>query len=243
MNYYVLKPAGGIRFGTKWAYAEQVGSVNYGEGKYCPVCGRPMGGLEWLPPHRVKLSSAKPEKWGDFVWGAGFDLMVSSRFKELYEVEGLKGIDHFYPPAEIVRVGTRKTGDLPEGIPIYHLVSIRWNGANLDDNASEVERMIAKLPLCPYHRGSIVSLERVALQPNSWDGSDIFLAGGGLGNAIMVSRSFHYVVKEHSLTNAWLIPAENYAYREIGGWYVRDSNETAEQPSAMRGKQHPPATG
>lgn len=228
MRFYVLEPVGGLMFGTKWAYGEPVGTRVFGDGRHCPFCGRPITGYEWQPPHRIKLSSAKPEKWGDFVWGAGFDLMVSNRFKQIYELEGLNGIEYFYPPVDIIRVGTRKAGDLPEGIPIYHLVSIRWNGANLDDQESEVKRKPEKPPLCPYHRGGIIYLKQMILQPDSWDGSDIFLAGGGLDSAIIVSQRFYDIVKKYSLTNAWLIPAENYAYREIGGWYLRGYSEITE---------------
>lgn len=242
MRFYVLEPVGGIMFGTKWAYGEQVAPIVQGDGRDCPFCGRTIGGYEWLPPHRIKLSSAKREKWGDFVWGAGFDLMVSSRFKKLYEAEGLNGIEHFYAPAEIVRVGTRKTGDLPEGVPTYHLVRIRWNGANLDDQASEVKRKPEKPPLCPYHRGGIVSFEQMVLQPDSWDGSDIFLAGGGLNSAIMVSQRFHDLAQNYRLANAWLVPAGHYAYREIGGWYVRNPDESPHS-SFSRGKRQPPVPG
>ena len=74
--------------------------------------------------------------------------MVSGRFKALYEAEGLTGIDYFHPPAEIVRVGTRKTGDLPPSLPDYHLVEIKWNGANLDDTASEIARTRVECAFC-----------------------------------------------------------------------------------------------
>ena len=99
MKFYVLEPEKGMLFGTKWAYADQVDPVVISEEAehYCPVCGGPVGMLKWLPPYRVKLSSAKPEKWGDFVWGAGFLLLVSDRFKAVYEREGLTGITAFLP--------------------------------------------------------------------------------------------------------------------------------------------------
>ncbi len=39
-GFYILKPDGRIRFGTKWAYADQVDPVLYAKGNFCPVCGR-----------------------------------------------------------------------------------------------------------------------------------------------------------------------------------------------------------
>lgn len=116
----MLEPEAGNRFGTKWAYADQIDPVDRGECKKCPVCGSPVSGLEWLPPHLIKLSSAKPEKWGDFVWGAGFKLIVSQFFRQTYKKEGLVGLA-FYPPAEIVRLGRGKTGVLPANLPTYYL--------------------------------------------------------------------------------------------------------------------------
>ncbi|HOL56854.1 MAG TPA: hypothetical protein PK351_06265 [Spirochaetota bacterium] len=98
---------------------------------YCPVCGRAVSMLKWLPPHRVKLSSAKPEKWGDFVWGAGFTLLVSDRFKAIYEQEDLRGVK-FFSPVGVVRIGTRKTGYLPSGMPTYYSIEVIWGGAKLD---------------------------------------------------------------------------------------------------------------
>jgi hypothetical protein len=206
------------------------------------MCGNAISWLEWLPPHRIKLSSSKSEKWGDFVWGAGFQLMVSDRFKQLYETEGLRGIELFYPPAEIVRVGAGKTGTLPLGLPTYRLVQIAWNGANLDDQLSGVIRKPGKV-ICHYHRGWIQSLEQIALDANSWDGSDIFIARGGLNSAIIVTERFRQTIEDNSLKNAWLVPAENYAYREIGGWYVRTTNEFDDASLDTQGKRQPPKPG
>lgn len=222
MRFYVLKPEGGIRFGTKWAYAEEVDPVVISEeaAAYCPVCGRPVSMLKWLPPHRVKLSSAKPEKWGDFVWGP-YPLLVSGRFKEAYEREGLTGIKVFYPPVEIVRVGTRKTGDLPPGLPTYYLIEVVWNGANQDDLASKVVR--EKEPLCPYCRagGGRIKQEGIIFEEGSWTGVDIFTARGA-PVPIMVSERFKEVVEGYGLKNAWFIPAEKYGWDDDrpGLWYV-----------------------
>ena len=240
MEYFVLEPIGGQIFGTEWAYGEMVEPILLGEPHRCPVCKRPISLKEWLPPHRAKLSSAKPDKWGDFVWVLGA-LAVSERFREIYRAEGLTGIEHFYPVMEIVRTGTRNTGDLPKWLPAYSMVKIRWNGANLDDAGSEVRRKDSPLR-CTFDRGSVRAYERVALEPGSWDGSDIFEARG-LPAVIIVSERFHDVVEKRGLTNAWFIPAENYAYREAGGWYVRDPNETSGASSTSRGRRRPPAPG
>jgi hypothetical protein len=220
-NFYVLKPDGGIRFGTKWAYADQVDPVLRAEGNKCPVCGGPVGGRRWLPPHRVKLSSAKPEKWGDFVWGAGFELMVSARFKKAYDTEGLTGV-FFHVPAEIVRVGRRKTGDIPPSLPTYHLVEVMWNGANLDDMASAIIRK-SQGTECKFCRSAPISFERVVLDPTSWTGADIFQARGLYGD-IVVTQRFKRTVENHEMRNVWLIPVQKYAYDEHrpGLWYVRE---------------------
>ena len=88
-TFYVIKPAEGIRFGTKWAYAEINEPSQDDDPDICPVCQEPVTLLKWIPPLNIKLSRSHPNGWGDFLWGAGFYLMVSDRFKEIYEKEGL----------------------------------------------------------------------------------------------------------------------------------------------------------
>jgi hypothetical protein len=170
----------------------------------------------------IKLSSAKSDKWGDFAWGAGFRLMVSDRFKGIYEREALRGIAEFYPPAEIVRIGRRATGDIPSSLPDYCLAKIAWNGANLDDAGSGVVRKPHPYG-CTYCRGAVKSLERVVIDQDTWDGSDIFEARGLYGT-IVVSDRFGALIDKHDLKNALLIPAEKYVYdeRTPGLWYVKE---------------------
>jgi len=223
MNFYVIEPVGGIRFGTKWAYADQLDPVERGDAPECPVCGSAVGGLAWLPPHRVKLSSAKPEKWGDVLWGAGFLLMVSDRFKSAYEAEGLTGVTTFYQPAKVVRIGKGRTGDLPASLPAYHLIEIAWNGANQDDLASEVAR---ERPVrCSYCRagGFPRRQQGIIIEPGSWTGADIF-SPRGAPVEVIVSERFKQVVEAYKLKNLWLVPSEKYAYDDHrrGLWYVRE---------------------
>ena len=221
MRFYVLKPDGGIRFGTKWAYADQVDPVLRGEAPKCPVWGGFVGGLSWLPPHRARLSTANHDKWGDFVWGAGFALLVSARFKVAYEAESLKGITRFHPPVEIVRVGRKKAEDAPSSLPTYHLIDVVWKGANQDDLASGVmhERPVP----CSYCRvgGFPRRQSSIAIENGSWTGADVFTPKGAPVE-VMVSERFKKVLAAYELKNAWLVPAERYAYDDHhrGLWYL-----------------------
>lgn len=213
MKFYVLKSEGG-RFGTKWAYADILDPQNTEDvGPRCPVCGETVGPLVWLLPHRIKLASAKPEKWGDFLWGAGFGLMVSERFKQIYEQEGLRGIVRFWPPVEIVRMGTKKTGDLVPQPPTYYLIEINWDGAAMDEKASEVVVQYPEKPECSYCRQSgrgRLKQKGIILETGSWKGDDIFHARGAGG--ILVSERFKEVAERYRLKNVLLISAERYAY-------------------------------
>jgi hypothetical protein len=63
-DFYVLKPAGGIRFGKKWAYADLVDPVNRGDSEKCPLCNGPVSGRKWLPPLVDFLQVPGTGSWG-----------------------------------------------------------------------------------------------------------------------------------------------------------------------------------
>lgn len=227
-KFFVLEPEEGVMFGRKWAYAEPLKPNNTGDSQKCPVCGDPVGALRWLPPHRIKLSSAKSEKWGDFVWGAGFPLLVSTAFKEVYEQEGLTGISDFSPPVEVVRMGTLKSGQFPNPPPTYHLIHVPWGGANQDDTASGLRRELPEKITCAYCRSgfSWKKQDRIVIEEGSWDGSDIFEPRNA-PIQFMVSERFKHIADNYKFKNMWLIQAEKYGYdeRRRGLWYVNDSRE------------------
>jgi hypothetical protein len=79
--------------------------------------------------------------------------------------------------------------------------------------------------------GDPISWERLVFEEDSWSGADIFMTRGNLGD-IIVSERFRQFVEQCSIANAWLIPAEKWAYdehrsRKLGrserSWYVRDN--------------------
>lgn len=222
-RFYVLEPEEGIRFGTKWAYAEEIDPVNLGDADVCPVCGLVISLMRWLPPYRVKLSSAKPAKWGDFLWVGGTVIAVSERLKDIFTKEGLRGLESFEGPLEIIRYGTRKTGDFPIPPPKYFVVKIPWGRANQDDAASEVTERYDGETKCVYCRTGMKAKaqKRIIIDEQSWDGSDIFKPRGAPVQCV-VSERFKHVIDRWKISNTWLIPTEKYGYNPIGRFIVHD---------------------
>lgn len=224
-NFYILEPADGKMFGTKWAYADLLPPINTGDSEKCPVCGGSVSLRRWLPPFRIKLSSAKPNKWGDFVWGAGFPLLVSTKFKEIYEQEGLTGIEEFSAQVDIVRMGALKSGQFPQSQPAYHLIHVSWGGANQDDNASGLIQDSPRLNVCSFCRGGVTKRkqESVVIEEGSWNKNDIFKSRNA-PVPFIVSERFKRIIEKYQLTNIWLIPAERFAYDENrpGLWFVKN---------------------
>lgn len=219
-QFYVLIPEGG-RFGTKWAYGEKVDPVNRGEpDEYCPECGAPVTGLKWLPPYRIRLSSANPNKWGDFLWGVDFALMISGKLLKLYLKEYLSGIRAYTPPVEITRVGKFKHGYLPDNLPTYHLLDIPWDGANQDDESSELEWLGAPREYyCSYHaRGKniIRKQKRIIIEPGSWKGGDLFYVRGA-PKVLLITERFERILWENNIKNVMITPAEVFSYSDLLG--------------------------
>jgi len=219
MDFFVMKCENGL-FGTKWGYAERVEPLYQGETLRCPVCNAYVQGTDWLPPHTIKISSAKPEKWGDFLWGTIFPFMVNERFIKAYQDDGLTGIDTFYPKAKIARVGRKKTGDIPENIPSYYLVDVPWGKANMDDTKS---RAVRKGDICEYCHGFIHKFEGLYIEDGSWHGDDIFRPRGYSGRCV-VTEKFKNSVESRNMKNVQFIPAKLIDYEEYrpGFWYVRE---------------------
>lgn len=217
MKFYILRPEGNNRFGTKWAYGRPMEPdiISDEPLDQCPQCGRSIGPLQWLTPHKLKLSSAKPQKWSDIVWGSWLSgLMVSMRFKKIYQQQGLAGIEIFYPQAEVVKFGSKVPHQVPNPHPVYHLTKIVWNGANLDDKASNIVRYPPRYQ-CSYCRGvgGPKKYDKVVFEKGSWTGADIFVPRG-LEGVIVVSQKFKNVAQSRVFTNTLFIPAEKYAYDE-----------------------------
>ncbi len=225
MKFYVPMPWKDELFGRRWAYGLPVEPTFHGPAETCPICGGYISSLEWLPPRRLHLSSADPAKWGDFVWGAGIGLVVSERFVKAYQQAGLVGI-HEFGPVEVARVGKKRMGEVPDGVPNYYAVfKIERLGPAIDVKASNVRYKNGQ-PECSFCLfGGRQSIERLIIDLSTWQGEDVFVPRGGTG--MVVSERVHEIVEALRLTNVWLIPAENYGWDEERPkfWYVNGGPE------------------
>jgi len=97
-RFFVLTDAVYSRYDTEY---ERAPPVNRGVASYCMGCGSFLGMLPWLRPHRVALEVYGSEP-GDFVEGAGYEVLISERFAEAFLAEGLTGFEGFHP-VEVVK--------------------------------------------------------------------------------------------------------------------------------------------
>jgi hypothetical protein len=214
MRFYVLrKPE--VEEGQEPRFAVtdfvEADPVNTGSGLECPLCGKPVSMLPWLPPYRAELQFWGKEA-GDIAFGTGDQLLVSGRFKQLWEKAGLLGLSGF-ERVEIVKTknyGRRKKGLKPAGD--YYVVRIATSRAAIDDVASGLIREGEGLPCeeCRY-RGIIKRARSIVLEEGTWSGEDIFYPRGLTGEIITSERyrDFHM---SNKINNGLLVPADEYGF-------------------------------
>lgn len=181
---------------------------NVGEAPRCPRCGAFIGMLPWLPPYRVSLDLYGKEP-GDFIRGAGDEVLLSERFAKAFRAEGLTGFQGFHP-VEVVRVRRQRRGPKPVDVPRYFLVTAVFGGATVDEAHS---RILRSTPIsCDECRETGAdAVHGFALEPGSWNGDDVFRARG-LSGSIIVSERFAQLVTRHGFTNMQLIPTGEYTW-------------------------------
>lgn len=204
---YLLLPEDG-RFGYKWAFGDQIDPVNIagpGSAPTCPRCGRAVRGLKWLAPHRIELSSFPRKKVGDFVFGAGFDLIASERFRELYNRLDMTGIREWHP-VEVVAAGSIPISRLEFDLPKFFLVGgIKWDAARIDESKSDREFATPYQATCSYcqYGGSLARIRSIVIDESSWNGEDFFGCCGAPVTFMISARAAEAIASE-KLGNAIL---------------------------------------
>ncbi len=182
----------------------------------CPTCGRFIGMLTWLPPFRVEIESWGTE-FGDVVNAGASDLLVSDRFKRLYERHHLKGLIGF-EAVEVVKLERHRKsrGDLPR----YFKAGVVRSRTSIDQEASGFEWQEDQ-PVCPeclwqLASGALRGYRGIILRSGSWKGEDIFYPRGAPVNFI-VSERFRDVCVENQFRNVVFLPADCYAWHKRPG--------------------------
>jgi len=224
-GFYILQPIDGDRV---WGYFADALPVRAeyappGGRGVCPGCRQALGSCRWRLPHRIELSKAK---YGDFVWGAGIDLLMSAKALDAYRAAGLTGIIEIGPTIEVVRVGSRKPEALKNQPPEYHEVIYRLDGADLDDELSHARRETVP-PRCKVCRMNMDSVKGVFFKQGSWRRADIFGALGLPGKTV-ITEPFRAMVLREGLVGNEIVPAERYwKYREpyASGFHLCDPQD------------------
>lgn len=207
MNFYVLiNPR--ARMATEVAITDYFALPpdNAGSAPQCPACGAYLRGMPWLPPYRVQLE-AWSDTWADVAFG-GDELLLSRTFVEAYERARLSGLD-ILGEVEIVRVKRFDGAKPPMPPPKYYAGQVRLSDALLDFEASQVGAM--EPYSCERCRSAFIKrFARVALEPGSWSGEDLFIARG-LPGKYLTSQRYAEWRTEYGINGGLLIPADEYS--------------------------------
>lgn len=204
MRFYMLRELVGTPNEMEF---ETVEPTTLGDADRCPVCGLGFVSMKpWLPPYRAKLH-AWGKAIGDVAFGPGNELLVSERFRRGWLDHGLKGLDTFHA-VDIVRVTPRKLSRSPLA---FFCILPRLGSTSLDFAHSKIDRTGDPDCLACGRDSVKTGINGLAIAGDTWGGEDIFRPLG-LTGAITVSGRFYDMVTACGLTNANMIPVEEYVW-------------------------------
>jgi hypothetical protein len=184
----------------------------------CPACGSPTGTLCLAPPYRLELEIVGTRPGDLAFFGNSRELLVSERFKSLYEQSDLVGLEIREPPEIVASSGKKRALEM---VPTYYYTRVLPTTTRIDHKASGT---IFSEPetYCPVHNKAkgLEAIQRLVIEEESWDGHDIFVPVGI--SKIVVSERFRDFVEENRITNCHLIPAEDYSF-DFYPWHRRSS--------------------
>ncbi len=177
----------------------------------CKTCGSGISNLIWAPPYHAEMDQWG-ERYGDLALsGSPQCILVSERFRDLYENSGMIGLSGFYPVTidRLVRRNKKCKGKPPT----YLKADVARSRVGVDDARSGCvwtkDSTICPECLFPM-KGIIKRWTGTILLPGQVPAEDVFVPRGG-GAGIMVSTRFKAFCEEHAISNAWFFPAELYA--------------------------------
>lgn len=172
----------------------------------CPLCGRPVSMLKWEEPRKMRLSNTRyPDRLSSWLTEP---LVVSERFMNAYRQEKLSGILSF-SEIEVVKVSHRKaTSSKP---PRYFLADLCFSKSvriNLGQTVIHGQKHNWSCALCNPFGSTCDSVERIVLNTDQWEGTDIFQV---YAIGTICSQRFYDFIDNHGFTNFNLVPIEEYS--------------------------------
>ena len=195
MKFYVLE---NNQFVGPFAFGEMVEPVNIGEsGSKCPRCGTFLMERPWEPPYRVRFQPGTQSRSpGDIVFGDYADFIASRRFRDLWRERNLYGVEAWHPVAVVGGAGEFFRPSLMEPI------------VQADLEATQIDWM--RRPECELCGSGVMnSLRGLAILEDTWSGQDIFRLMN-ISGLLVTSQRFAEMVVSSGITNAHLIPLEEY---------------------------------
>ena len=182
---------------------------NVGSAPRCPVCDGFVGMLEWLPPWRVDLLT-EGRVYGDIVGMDPPNLLVSERFRRLWDVSGMTGVE-VASDKEVEVVSVRHYGGPVLGDrPMYYRAAVARSRAAVDHEASAFE-WVDGPPTCRWCLlAASKRWKRIVVDTTDWGGEDLFLPRGG--GEIMATERFAHWCMENRIHNAVIVPAAQFAF-------------------------------
>lgn len=184
------------RAGENSCSFEQIEPINLAPSlASCPSCRDVLEPSHWRSPCTVRMSSTK---CGDLVQGATFELVVSDRVSVAFVESGLTGLVSF-----------ERIHSTPEMLTGYSAARPRVTVTRLDEQRSGVRWR--RPPRCDVCRLGVRSgIERVVLDEETWDGSDVFMASSFYGRIIVTQRFVDWT-GDLELTNFKFISSLDYS--------------------------------
>lgn len=205
-KYY--DPAKGNRqYRRKWSEGYQVDD-HRGDCERCPECGKAISLLQWIEPRKIRLTSGKyPDRLSHWLHEK---LVVSERFVECYQAEGLTGITAFQP-IEIVKAAG-KNANPPKYFraEIAYTKKVRVDPEKTILSGSKSESLYCAL--CNPFGSTCSALHKLVLNLDDTSDDKLYDIFQVYSIGVVMSQKFYDCVKKYDLTNFDLISSEEYTW-------------------------------
>ncbi|HCJ01519.1 MAG TPA: hypothetical protein DHV31_01370 [Clostridiales bacterium] len=163
--------------------------VKEDETSYCPKCKRMSFGLNWYPPYKIEVYK---RNIGDIVLGTS-SIIVSNKFKDVYEQNRLTGIKEF------CRIEAVKGKGIKDEIELYYVKLNRYD-VPIDYEKSEMkgDDVGWQCDLCEPNGELIRYVNGIYFKEEF--PADIFYIYA-FGNGIFLSERFIRVMESNGITN------------------------------------------